>query len=652
MMSEQKKFIEQIAQYVKKYAPEYGVKCYSAIIAQAICESGWGKSRLSAKYHNYFGLKCGTLWKGGSVNMRTGEEYGGKHVTISDNFRTYSSMEEGVRGYFVFLFEGRTRYNNLIGVTDPETYLKNIKADGYATSSSYVNTNMSLVRTYDLTYYDPEKKDMKTNSGLVAYAKEQVGLPYWWGTFGQTATSSLLSAKRKQYPSYYTAADFKNQLGKRVHDCIGLIKGYLWSESPTSAPKYNSSQDVSAQGMYDICHARGNIASFDKVKGRLLFRGKSSSSITHVGVYAGDGLVYEAKGHAYGVIKSDFSKGGWTHWGQCPWITCDTACDTEKGESTKKEETVASKCIVKDYLKATGDGAEKTFKKVVEIKCRHSAISSWDEMVKTRSISCSSSGSVALQLAGCLAKGKKMGHVPTKGIKPSSIKKISDAMFGVENVKHARLIWVNCYEKDLPYWLKRRGVIYIQWSNCCVSAGMNGGKHWIWSCNEEGGYHRQSDGSMRYDQYKETSGRSGVLSNGGHYPWGGKIYVCVLPDEKWFQHYAVEAVLGLHGNGEERKAAFGKHYDTIQAFVNHMVADEQYFLRWAADWVLERYAGDGEDRKKVLGKHYDKVQDKVNQVVELAHKCWRKEIPSGDARKKALGADYEIVQRQVNRTTK
>ena len=195
MTSEQKKFIEDIAKYVKKYAPEYGVKCYSAIIAQAICESGWGKSSLSAKYHNYFGLKCGTLWKGGSVNMRTGEEYNGKHVTITDNFRTYSNMEEGVKGYFEFLFDNRTRYDNLKGVTDPETYLKRIKDDGYATSSSYVNTTMSLVRTYDLTFYDPkDTTKMKTNSGLVAYAKEQVGLPYWWGTFGQTATSSLLSA--------------------------------------------------------------------------------------------------------------------------------------------------------------------------------------------------------------------------------------------------------------------------------------------------------------------------------------------------------------------------------------------------------------------------------------------------------------------------
>ena len=160
--AKQTKFIEDIYKYVAKYAPQYNVKCYSAVIAQAICESAWGESVLSAKYHNYFGLKCGTLWKGGSVNMRTGEEYNGKHVTISDNFRTYSSMEEGVKGYFVFLFDGRTRYNNLKGVTDPKTYLQNIKNDGYATSSNYVNTNVNIVNQFNLTKYDPVSKPVKT----------------------------------------------------------------------------------------------------------------------------------------------------------------------------------------------------------------------------------------------------------------------------------------------------------------------------------------------------------------------------------------------------------------------------------------------------------------------------------------------------------
>lgn len=80
-------FIEQIAGYVGKYAPQYGILCNSAVIAQAILESGWGESRLAAQYHNYFGLKCGTKWTGPSVNLTTQEEYEpGSLTTIKDNF--------------------------------------------------------------------------------------------------------------------------------------------------------------------------------------------------------------------------------------------------------------------------------------------------------------------------------------------------------------------------------------------------------------------------------------------------------------------------------------------------------------------------------------------------------------------------------------
>lgn len=53
-------FIDQVAVYVKKYAAIFGICVHSPIIAQAILESGWGKSKLATTYHNYFGLKCGT----------------------------------------------------------------------------------------------------------------------------------------------------------------------------------------------------------------------------------------------------------------------------------------------------------------------------------------------------------------------------------------------------------------------------------------------------------------------------------------------------------------------------------------------------------------------------------------------------------------
>lgn len=154
--AEKAKFIEDVAGFVVKYAPKYDILCNSAVIAQAILESGWGESKLAAKYHNYFGLKCGTLWKGKSVNLKTQEEYTpGTKTTITDNFRVYDNMEEGIKGYFEFI--QLTRYHNLRGIKDPRHYLEVIRADGYATSSSYVTDTMAVVNQYDLAKYDGAK---------------------------------------------------------------------------------------------------------------------------------------------------------------------------------------------------------------------------------------------------------------------------------------------------------------------------------------------------------------------------------------------------------------------------------------------------------------------------------------------------------------
>ena len=148
-----RQFVIDIANYVRKYAPQYGIDVYSPIIAQAIHESGWGESKLASKYHNYFGLKCGTNWKGKSVNMKTQEEYkAGSLSTISANFRAYDNMEEGVKGYFEFI--QLPRYANLKGVTSPRQYLQNIKDDGYATGSQYVDHIMNTLNIYNLTQFD------------------------------------------------------------------------------------------------------------------------------------------------------------------------------------------------------------------------------------------------------------------------------------------------------------------------------------------------------------------------------------------------------------------------------------------------------------------------------------------------------------------
>lgn len=167
-------FIDEIAPIIVKVAKERGYKFPSAIIAQACLESNYGKSLLASKYNNFFGLKCGSSWRGRSVNMWTKEEYKiGTLTDIKDNFRVFNDIEDGVRGYFNFI--STTRYKNLKEATSPRDYLAKIKYDGYATASNYVEANMSVINNYSLDKYDiADYVEDKKQKALTAIAKEVI----------------------------------------------------------------------------------------------------------------------------------------------------------------------------------------------------------------------------------------------------------------------------------------------------------------------------------------------------------------------------------------------------------------------------------------------------------------------------------------------
>lgn len=146
-------FIEKIAPLIQGEGKRRGYTICSPIIAQACLESAFGTSVLAYKHFNFFGLKTGSKWRGKSVNMKTKEEYTtGTLTTIRDNFRVYDNMADGVRGYFDFV--STPRYANLKDAATPREYLERIKADGYATSSSYVANNMRVLENYGLMKYD------------------------------------------------------------------------------------------------------------------------------------------------------------------------------------------------------------------------------------------------------------------------------------------------------------------------------------------------------------------------------------------------------------------------------------------------------------------------------------------------------------------
>lgn len=163
--------------------------------------------------------------------------------------------------------------------------------------------------------------DIKTNEGLVAFAKKHLGAPYWFGTFGQKSSRKLYRAKKKQYPKEYEWK-YKNkqpgvlpekQRGVSVFDCSGLIKGYLWTKEDGTIA-YNASEDIPVCRMLQLSPQSGTIDTMPETIGVLVF------AANHVGIYIGNGQVIDAKGHTTGVIQTNLSDRNFTHWGYCPWI--------------------------------------------------------------------------------------------------------------------------------------------------------------------------------------------------------------------------------------------------------------------------------------------------------------------------------------------
>lgn len=156
-------FIEIIGSYVTKYAPLYGIKVHSPIIAQAILESARGTSELARNAHNYFGLK----WHENRCPTAIGyyEKVGfeqNKDWTYTPGmmkWMKFTDVESGVKGYFDFI--NTSNYSTLKGVTDPEKYLRLIKDVGYATSLNYVENLMKVIADYDLTRFDKGVNRMK-----------------------------------------------------------------------------------------------------------------------------------------------------------------------------------------------------------------------------------------------------------------------------------------------------------------------------------------------------------------------------------------------------------------------------------------------------------------------------------------------------------
>ena len=189
-----------------------------------------------------------------------------------------------------------------------------------------------------------------TNALLVAFAKKVAALPtiYMWGTYGNKITESLISAKKKQYPSNYSSTrvnKLKGHVGKTYGcDCSGLIKWFLMTGGgKTLTPKYRSQYDLGTTGLYNKAKVKGKISTLPEIPGLAVYKKG------HVGIYIGGGKVIECtlSSRGDGVVYSNLKDYGWTHWLQIPGITYTTA---------KKSELEIAKEVI---LGKWGNGTER-----------------------------------------------------------------------------------------------------------------------------------------------------------------------------------------------------------------------------------------------------------------------------------------------------
>jgi len=149
-------FLARVAEPARLGFQKYKVPA-SVTIAQAILESGWGRSFLTRRDHSYFGIKCfgnpGTIALG-CRSYATSECEGNSCYDTSAQFRAYRNATASFadHGYFLTV---NNRYDPAFAFSNnADQFARAIHKAGYATSPSYADDLIRLMKQYDLYKYD------------------------------------------------------------------------------------------------------------------------------------------------------------------------------------------------------------------------------------------------------------------------------------------------------------------------------------------------------------------------------------------------------------------------------------------------------------------------------------------------------------------
>lgn len=148
-------FIKQIAPEAEKMDTQYNVPA-SITMAQAILESDWGSSTLSAKYYNLFGVKSSSPTN--SKVLTTKEYVNGNWIVTNGRFRVYTSWNQSIDAHALLLVNGTTddpgKYTAVRNASDYKQAARALQTAGYATDPDYATKLIRVIETYHLNQYD------------------------------------------------------------------------------------------------------------------------------------------------------------------------------------------------------------------------------------------------------------------------------------------------------------------------------------------------------------------------------------------------------------------------------------------------------------------------------------------------------------------
>lgn len=200
-------FIPTIAPLVVAENKKRGNPLFSSVvIAQAICESGWGQSTTMMKANAIFGIKASSSWKGKVYNTNTQECYDGRtYTSITACFRAYNSLAESISDYFDLITK-LERYRKACVSNSPLECITAIKNGGYATSPTYINTIMSIINSNNLTQYDnveDVENSVDNSKSIEELAKEVIAGKYGNGEERKQKLGNLYNEVQAKVNSIY-----------------------------------------------------------------------------------------------------------------------------------------------------------------------------------------------------------------------------------------------------------------------------------------------------------------------------------------------------------------------------------------------------------------------------------------------------------------